>query len=279
MKIKPKKSLGQNFLIDQEVIRKIIEGADLKKDDVVLEVGPGKGVLTEALASKCQKVIAVEIDQNLIPVLEKRFKENKKINIIHGDVLDTDILQLITKTQDTRNKQIQNSKFKIRNYSDGYKLIANIPYYITSLIIRKFLEAETPPQEMILMVQKEVAERIVASPGKMSILAVSVQYYANAEILFGVPKTAFDPVPEVDSAVLKISNFQFPISNSSRDNFFKIVRAGFCAKRKTLANNLANSLHIERKMAEEKLSQIGIASNARAQELSVENWKKLAPLF
>lgn len=257
MKIKPKKSLGQNFLIDQDVVQKIIIGADLRPNDVVLEIGPGKGVLTEALAAKCRKVIAVEIDQALIPVLKKRFEGNKKIEIIHGDALNMDISKIVP----------------------CYKLVANIPYYITSLIIRRFLESDVPPEEMILMVQKEVAERIVSKPGKMSILAVSVQYYATAELLFSVPKTAFDPVPEVDSAVLKIFNFQFSISNSDRNNFFRIVRAGFCAKRKTLANNLANSLHIPRSEAENKLAQVEIASNARAQELSVEDWKKLAELF
>lgn len=262
MKIKPKKSLGQNFLIDQEVVKKIIIGANLKSTDVVLEIGPGKGVLTESLASKCQKVIAVEIDQTLIPVLENRFKNNKKVEIIHGDILGMDLKSQVTSLN-----------------LDGYKLIANIPYYITSLIIRKFLECEMPPKEMILMVQKEVAERIVAKPGKMSILAVSVQYYASAEILFGVPKTAFDPVPEVDSAVIRITYNAKRITHEEAEQFFCIVRAGFCAKRKTLANNLANSLHIERKIAEEKLAQVGIASNARAQELSVEDWEKLSILF
>jgi len=285
MKIKPKKSLGQNFLIDNNVIQKIIEHADLKKDDVVLEIGPGKGVLTEALAAKCQKVIAIEIDQNLIPVLQNRFKENKKIEIIQGDILKIFNFQFSPpaggfKQFSISNSQISNDNAK-KQKAVSYKLIANLPYYITSPIIRKFLEAEIPPQEMILMVQKEVAERIVAKKGKMSILAVSVQYYAKAEILFLVGKESFDPVPEVDSAVIKITNNlqQTTYNKSETDNFFRIVRAGFCAKRKTLANNLANSLHIERKEAEEKLAQICIASNARPQELSVEEWKKLAELF
>jgi 16S rRNA (adenine1518-N6/adenine1519-N6)-dimethyltransferase len=258
MKIKPKKSLGQNFLSDQSVIRKIVEAANLQKEDVVLEIGPGKGILTEALASKCQKVIAVEIDQNLIPVLQNRFKNNSKIEIIHQDILQSDI------------KELENL---------NYKLIANLPYYITSPIIRKFLESETPPQEMILMVQKEVAERITASKGEMSILAVSVQYYATAEILFLVPRTAFDPAPEVDSAVIRITHNAQRLDPKERDNFFRVVRAGFCAKRKTLANNLANSFHLERTEIETKLAQIGIASNARSQELSVEDWKKLSALF
>lgn len=271
MKIKPKKSLGQNFLVDQGVVQKIIEGANLKSDDVVLEIGPGKGTLTEALAAHCQKVIAIEIDQSLTPVLQKRFKGNGKIEIIHGDILKISNLEFLISKIDSKNLKPKT-----------YKLIANIPYYITSLIIRKFLESNIPPTEMILMVQKEVAERIVAKPGKMSILAVSVQYYADAEILFLVPKTAFDPVPEVDSAVIRITCNSQPVTKNSKietEKFFRIVRAGFCAKRKTLANNLANSLHMERSEAEDKLAQIGILSNARAQELSVEDWKKLTGLF
>jgi 16S rRNA (adenine1518-N6/adenine1519-N6)-dimethyltransferase len=261
MKIKPKKSLGQNFLTDEGVIQEIIQGSNLQKEDVVLEIGPGKGVLTQALAARCRKVLAVELDQSLVPVLENRFKENKNIEIIQGDILKADIKKIIASCE-----------LPVTDY----RVIANIPYYITSLIIRKFLEAEAPPQEMILMVQKEVAERIVARAGKMSILAVSVQYYADAEILFLVPRTAFDPVPEVDSAVIRITYNAKRIASADAANFFRVVRAGFCAKRKTLANNLANSLHLERKEAEAKLAQAGLASNVRAQELSVEDWKKLA---
>lgn len=259
-----KKSLGQNFLTDETVIRKIIQSAELQKEDVVLEIGPGKGILTEALAARCQKVIAVEIDQNLIPVLKNRFRAVKNVEIVNEDILNLDTEKIIT------NYQLPVT---------DYRIIANLPYYITSPIIRKFLEAEKPPAEMILMVQKEVAERITAQPGEMSILGVAVQYYATAEILFNVPRTAFDPVPEVDSAVIRISNLKFRISNSEKDAFFRIVRAGFCARRKTLANNLTNSFHLERKEVAEKLAQANIAPSTRAQELSVEDWKKLAELF
>lgn len=275
MKIKPKKSLGQNFLTDNDVIRKIVESAGLKKEDVVLEIGPGRGILTEALASECQKVIAVEIDSDLVSYLKKKFEGNKSVEIVQGDILQMSNFKFPMSNQ-IQNSKIQNLKPK------SYKLIANLPYYITSPIIRKFLESKVSPTEMILMVQKEVAERIVAKPGEMGLLSISVQYYAKPEILFFVPRTAFEPVPEVDSAVIRIThNSQLVTSESKieRDKFFRVVRAGFCAKRKMLSNNLSNSFHLEKKEVEKKLAEAGLDLNVRAQELSVEDWKKLAKII
>src|SRR3989338_4845683 len=230
--------LGQNFLVNKDIAKKIVEAAELKPDDVVLEIGPGKGILTEELAKKAGKVIAVEIDGNLVEILENKFKNKKNVEIIKGDVLQltTYNLQLTT-----------------------YKIVANLPYYITSPVIRKFLESENPPSKMILMLQKEVAERIVASSGKKSILAVSVQYYAQPQVIFNVPRENFDPAPEVDSAVIHIKTLK-------QENI----------KTKTLINNLANSFHLEKKEVEEKLKRVGISSRTRAQELSVKDWKKLA---
>ena len=158
-------------------------------------------------------------------------------------------------------------------------MIANIPYYITSPIIRLLLETKYPPTEMILMVQKEVAERICAKAGKLSILALSVQYYATPELLFAVPKTAFFPVPEVDSAVIRITLHEKREEKEASKKFFKIVKAGFSAKRKTLINNLSSSLKLEKAVVEEKLKQIGISANQRAQELRLEDWNKLAELL
>jgi 16S rRNA (adenine1518-N6/adenine1519-N6)-dimethyltransferase len=160
-----------------------------------------------------------------------------------------------------------------------YKLVANIPYYITSPIIQLFLETKYPPLEMILMVQKEVAERIVAKPGQMSILAASVQFYARAELLFYVDKTAFWPVPEVDSAVIRISPIMDRGTQEDRKKFFRVVRAGFSAKRKTLVNNLASSFHLDKIAVEEKIKKAGLSPAVRAQELSVEDWKKLSSSF
>ena len=260
--IKAKKSLGQNFLKDDAVLQRIIESANLSKNDVVIEIGPGQGVLTELLAQKCKKVIAIELDDRLIEMLRNKLRNKENVEIIHNDILKINLPELVSKyeIQDTR-----------------YKTVANIPYYITAPIIRLLLETKIPPSEMILMVQKEVAERICAKAGEMSILAVSVQYYAQPEYLFTVPKTAFDPMPKVDSAVIRIvtSNQQPVISKKNNRDFFRVVRAGFSAKRKTLVNNLANGLQLDKKTVEEKLIAFGFSKNTRAQELGVEDWQKL----
>lgn len=254
--------LGQNFLKNKSIARKIVGAANLSADDFVLEIGPGRGILTEELARKAGKVLAVEIDKVLSNLLLNKFSNRKNVEIVNQDVLKV-------------NLKSYNLKAK------SYKVIANLPYYITSPIIRLFLEAELPPTEMILMIQKEVAERIVASPGKMSILAVSVQYYAKPEILFYVGRENFDPVPEVDSTAIRITRNSQPETQNKEFNkkFFRVVRAGFCAKRKTLANNLANSFHLDKKEVEKKLKAAGISPTVRAQELSVKDWKKLAELL
>ncbi|MFA6159900.1 MAG: 16S rRNA (adenine(1518)-N(6)/adenine(1519)-N(6))-dimethyltransferase RsmA [Parcubacteria group bacterium] len=267
--MKPKKSLGQNFLRDTDVLEKIIASADLKPTDLVVEIGPGEGVLTEKLFKNAGKVLAIEVDGVLANKLKKQYKNSKKIEIIDADILKINLPEII-----------KNNNFQ------KYKVVANIPYYITSPIIQLFLETEFPPSEMILMVQKEVAERICAQAGQMSILAVSVQYYAKPELLFYVDKKSFFPVPEVDSAVIKISKIHRGSSASIMEaelpktkHFFRIVKAGFSAKRKTLVNNLSASLKLNKKEVEEKLKKIGINSNQRAQELSVEDWKKLSLSF
>ena len=286
--------LGQNFLVNKEIVKKIIEAANLKPDDLVLEIGPGKGILTEELAKKAGRIIAVEIDNKLADLLKNKFSTCKNITIIDEDILKINLRQLISNfeflisnqipiSNNLISKQLKSPKKLQTNKLRNYKLIANIPYYITAPIIRKFLESENPPSEMILMVQKEVAERICEKPGKMSILAVSVQYYAQPEMLFNVSRENFDPVPEVDSAVIKIIPHPIPLPKKGEGDFskefFRVVRAGFCAKRKMLVNNLSNSFHLDKKTVEEKLKRVGISSRARAQELSVDDWKKLAELF
>jgi 16S rRNA (adenine1518-N6/adenine1519-N6)-dimethyltransferase len=256
--------LGQNFLKNDKIVKKIVAAADLKADDFVLEIGPGRGILTEELAKYAGKVLAIEIDELLIEPLTKKFNSKKNVEIIHENILNINLAELI--------KQ----KFQDKNY----KVIANIPYYITSPIIRLFLENENPPSEMILMVQKEVAERIVAKPGQMSILAISVQYYADAEILFEVGKENFEPAPEVDSAVIRMSRItKIKEERIKTNDFFRIVKAGFSAKRKTLINNLSNSLHLDKTIIEEKIKTVGLKPTVRAQELSVEDWKKLTALI
>lgn len=286
--MKPKKYLGQNFLKDEDILAKIIKNANLKADDFVIEIGPGKGALTRELSNRVSKLIAIEKDTKLAEQLVKNFQflffnfqlisNNPILNfknktaVISGDVLKINLPEIIRK-----------------NYFYNYKVVANIPYYITSPIIQLLLETEFPPKEMILMVQREVAERITAKPGNMSILAVSVQYYAKPELLFYVNKTAFWPMPEVDSAVIRItpssSLSNSLLSHPTRDKknnskeFFKIVRAGFCAKRKTIGNNLASSFHMNKKIAEGRIKKSGIDPLSRAQELSISDWKKLEVEF
>lgn len=262
--MQPKKSLGQNFLRDKQILSQIIKVADLKAADSVIEVGPGEGILTEKLLEKARRVIAIEIDQRLAEKLEKRFQNKENFKLIDGDILKINLPKLI------EEQELETEK---------YKMVANIPYYITSPIIRLFLETRYPPKVMVLMVQKEVAERICAKVGQMSLLAASVQYYAKPELLFYVDKKAFYPMPEVDSAIIQITPNLERISKEESKSFFRVIRAGFSAKRKTLSNNLSASFRIDKKDVQEILQKVGIVSNTRAQELSVEDWKKLSKLF
>jgi len=264
--IKAKKSLGQNFLKDESILNRIVEGANLTDEDMVVEIGPGMGVLTERLAEVCKKVVAIELDDRLIDLLRNKLRNFENVEIIHGDVLRINLPELV-----------KSEMLKVK----GYKVVANIPYYITAPIIKLFLETKYPPSEMILMVQKEVAERICASAGKMSILAVAVQYYADVEYLFTVPKESFDPAPKVESAVIKITRDKRQETRNKEDvkKFFRVVRAGFSAKRKTLANNLSASLQLDKKETESKLESLGFSKNVRAQELGLEDWKGLVTIL
>jgi len=289
--MKPKKSLGQNFLKDKAVLNKIIKAASLKVDDFVVEVGPGQGVLTEELVKNVEKVLAIEVDRGLASKLKEKFRNSINLEVINEDILRVNLPEIIKSNWELVNSNLE--KEKTPNYQlpiTNYKVIANIPYYITSPIIQLFLETKYPPVEMILMVQKEVAERICAGPGEMSILAVAVQYYAEAELLFNVPRSAFWPIPEVDSAVIKITYLPSPALSTGRPlpkgevererkKFFRIVRAGFSARRKKLVNNLSSSLQVDKNVVEETLKKVELDPKIRAQELSVEDWKKLAQLI
>jgi len=274
MKIKPKKSLGQNFLRDDQILQKIIASAELSSDDFVIEVGPGEGVLTEQLAKYAKKVVAIELDNNLVPILEEKFSETKNIEIIHNDILKINLPELL----EAEGSTFGSPKVEPSDALQSYKVIANIPYYITSPIIRLFLEQTNQPKEIILLVQKEVAQRIVAKPGRQSILAASVQYYGAAEILFEVNKKSFFPIPKVDSAVIKIIP-QKSFDKELDKKFFRIVKAGFSAKRKTLLNTFSSSLQLDKNIVEEKLKSAGISPAARAQELSIGQWEVLVKLF
>ena len=261
------KSLGQNFLIDEKVLQKIVEVSDLKKEDVVFEIGPGFGTLTEELSEKCGKVIAIEKDKKLAELLKSRIKN---IEIINDDILKIKLKEFIKKY----------------SFNEKYKLVSNIPYYITSPIIKMFLESDIQPESITLLMQKEVAERICAKPGKLSVLALSVQVYGKPEIAGYVDKSSFYPEPKVDSAILKIKNIhrnvilnENMINYVSTKDLFKIIKIGFSSKRKKLVNNLSAGLHIEKIQSETILLKTGIDLNARAQELSLEEWRKLAILL
>lgn len=254
--MKPIKYLGQNFLTSRKIVEEIISAAELKPDDVVLEVGPGKGILTEAILEKIPrgKLIAVEKDKRLVEYLIEKFHDRGNFQLTHGDIL----------------------KFNITRYAlrvTSYKIIANIPYYITSRFLRSFLQSDFQPSRMVLMVQKEVAERIVAKNKKESILSISVKVYGQPKIIKKVPAEYFSPRPKVDSAILLIDNISKEFFKGiDEKKFFEIVRKGFSSKRKLLKNNL-------KLLDTECLTKCGIPEKARAEDLSPENWRCLCKML
>ncbi len=258
--MKALKSLGQNFLINEKVLLKIVESADIKKSDNIIEIGPGLGTLTEELAKKCTKVIAIEKDRKMAELLKRKFKN---VEIINDDILKININELIEKYQ----------------LGEKYKLVANIPYYITSPIIKLFLENSVQPEIMVLLAQKEVAKRICEKEGRHSILSLSVQIFGEPEIISFVSKNSFYPMPQVDSAILKIKNIKKNLKEEESAILFRVIKIGFSARRKKLSNNLMPLFKLEKKEIENKLEKIGIKSNARAQELSLEDWKKIAKMI
>ncbi len=258
--IRPKKSLGQNFLVEPAGLKKVLAAASLKGDEQVLEIGPGVGSLTVLLAQTAKAVIAVEIDNQLFPALQEALTNYPNVKAIHGDILETDLEPLVQ--------------------NDPFVVVANIPYYITSAIIRHLLEAQKRPNHMILTIQKEVAERIIARDGKMSLLALSVQVYGRPELAATIPAGAFYPAPDVDSAVLKLSLFEKPlIPEEHMETFFKLATAGFSQKRKTLRNSLSGGLGIQTQEAETLLNRAGIESNRRAETLCLEEWNHLVMAY
>ncbi|MCX6758978.1 MAG: 16S rRNA (adenine(1518)-N(6)/adenine(1519)-N(6))-dimethyltransferase RsmA [Candidatus Nealsonbacteria bacterium] len=262
-KIQPSKGLGQNFLIDKEVVKKFIESAELKPNDVVLEIGPGLGVLTQELAKKAGRVIAVEKDPNMVKVLKELLDcwNARNVRVVKDDILKINPKYYI----------IPNTK---------YKIVANLPFYLTAPVIRKFLESNYQPREMILMVQKEVGQRICAKPPDMSLLAVSVQIYAKPEIISYISKNSFWPKPKVDSAIIRIA----PLINTDRklinaDLFFKIVRAGFSQPRKQLLNNLSKTLKFNKEKTKSWLLKNKIQPIQRAETLKICDWINLTKSF
>jgi len=261
--LRAKKGLGQHFLIDEEVLGLILSTAQLTRQDVVLEVGPGLGVLTRELAKRAGWVVAIELDDKLADILKQSLSSFKNLTIINEDVLRVEPAALLREA-------------KVEKPSESYKVVANLPYYITSPVLRHFLEAKVKPQLMVVMVQKEVAEEIVAKPGRMSLLSVSVQLYGEPTIAGYVPAQSFYPAPEVDSALLKVVPYSRPpVDISDMEGFFALVRAGFSAARKQLANSLAQGLGISKAEVLSLLEKAKIVPQRRAETLSLEEWARL----
>ena len=254
--LRPSKGLGQNFLQDNHALQEIVSMADLGPADTVMEIGPGLGSLTRYLALLARSVTAVELDRKLFPALESVLAPYKNVRLVQGDILKLNPAELME--------------------TPGYIVVANIPYYITSVVIRHLLEAEQRPSRVVLTVQKEVAERICAGAGRMSLLALSVQVYGKPVIGTTIPAEAFYPPPKVDSAVLCIEIYAQPIIPADRlDRFFILIKAGFSQKRKTLRNALSGGLRIAPVESEELLCAAEIDPQRRAETLSLEEWGNL----
>jgi 16S rRNA (adenine1518-N6/adenine1519-N6)-dimethyltransferase len=249
--IRPNKGLGQHFLVDRGSLEMIMEAAAPSREDTVLEIGPGLGVMTRPLAEQVGKLVAVEADQVLAELLRRDAPDN--LEVVEGDVLEFDFTTL----------------------PNGYKVIANIPYYLTSRLFRLLLESPNPPAVMSLLIQKEVAERIVAKPGKLNILALSVQYYAEAEIVDIVERHKFWPAPDVDSAILRVTRRAQPVFAADPSELFRLIKAGFGEKRKQLKNSLSGGLNLSTDLTTKLLDEASLEPMARAQELSLDNWERL----
>jgi 16S rRNA (adenine1518-N6/adenine1519-N6)-dimethyltransferase len=262
--ISPQKSKGQHFLIKQDVIERIIEASQLTADDTAVEIGPGLGVLTMELVKHAGRVLTIELDQKVITYLKAQLATISNVELVESDVL-----------------RVQPRDLGLTEF--GYKVVANLPYNITAPILRKFLEpkiakketlAQPRPSEMVVMVQKEVAERLIAQPGEMSIRAISAQFYADVEMLFVVGRDDFYPAPRVDSAVIRIRLKQ-ELPHIDIPAFFRLVRIGFSARRKQLHNNLSSGFHLSRTEATDVLTRADLRTDIRAQDLSIEQWMKL----
>jgi 16S rRNA (adenine1518-N6/adenine1519-N6)-dimethyltransferase len=270
--LRAKKRLGQHFLVNSAVLHKITRAAGLSTDDVVLEIGPGIGILTAELVKQAGWVISVELDQNLIKLLKDSFSAYPNFSLVNRDILAIEPLDLIEAEKPGLPGNLALSR--------KYKLVANLPYYITQPIIRHFCEAALKPELMVIMVQKEVAQNIVAQPGEMGILAVSVQYFGRPEIIDYVPAGNFFPVPKVDSAILKISLYPSPrLKVTSENSFFKVVRAGFCARRKQVANSLSQGLAISKTEVISLMQKAGVSPQKRPEVLTLEEWALLENAF
>jgi len=256
--IHPKKRLGQNFLVDEATLARVAAAAGLEPGDSVLEIGAGLGNLTRHLAEIAGRVVAVELDSDLFPALQDTLKGYEQVELVLGDILRMDLAGRL-------------------GLPDGYKVAANIPYYITSAVIRHLLESRARPSRIVLTVQREVAERMVAQPDDMNLLAVSVQFYSQPSLMARVPAGAFYPRPEVDSQIVRLEvRAQPAVSVPNVEQFFRVVKAGFSQKRKQLRNSLIGGLRLEPAQVDALLAGTGVAPKRRAETLTLEEWAAIA---
>jgi 16S rRNA (adenine1518-N6/adenine1519-N6)-dimethyltransferase len=254
--LRPDKAMGQNFLIDEHHLERIVSAAGVTASDEVLEVGPGLGSLTRLLAATARRVVAVELDSALFPILRESVREFPNVEIVHGDIMQVEL-----------GKHL---------HADGFLVVANIPYYLTSNLIRHLLEGQLRPARLVLTVQKEVAERACANPPSMSLLALSVQVYGKPRLAHHIPAGAFYPAPKVDSSVLVIDLYPVPLLPEDKlDGFFRLAKAAFQQKRKTLANSLASMPNVTKTEAQTRLAAAGIDAFRRPQTLTLEEWGRL----
>lgn len=258
--IYPKKRYGQNFLLSENAVRSVLDTLNLQSSDSVVEIGAGAGALTSSLVEMVGCVVAVEIDLQLVALLEGELGNRRNLTVLSADVLGIEL-------HDAVGNHCQ---------ADSYKVAGNLPYYITSRILRRLLESKVKPELIVVMVQREVGQRAVASPPDMSLLAVSVQYYSEAELVYSVPSTAFYPPPEVESVVLKLTPRRMPLfPDIGEERFFQVASAGFGQKRKTLLNSLSSNLTLTKEAVRNWLKAGQIPEKARAEELSLEEWAEL----
>lgn len=260
------KGLGQNFLVSADVVEEIMDGAEVFEEDYILEIGPGIGVMTQALAERAKKVVAVELDRSLLPVLEETLEPYDNVVIVNNDILKVDIIKLIEDEFGGKRP----------------KVVANLPYYVTTPIIMMFLEKGLPVTDIVVMVQKEVAQRIVSGPGNKvyGALSVAVQFYADAEIIVEAPKTVFMPQPKVDSVVVRMKILDQPkVDVKDRKLFFRVVKAAFGMRRKTLLNALSAGLNISKEVVTEVMASCDIDTIRRGETLSIKEFGLLADGF
>ena len=269
LNLRVNKRFGQNFLVDRSVLRDIVSAADITPTDVVIEVGLGLGILTSELARYAGRVIAVEVDRGLAANLESEYRDRPNVTIVNGDILGMTPEMILSRTEQDA-------------VSAGYKVIANLPYYITSPVLRHFLEARMKPRMMVIMVQREVAGSITASPGNMSLLGISVQYFAKPKVVRKVPPGAFYPRPKISSTLLRLDVYEEPpVPVDDTQRFFRTVRAGFSARRKQVHNSLAHGLDLPVTTVADELESAGIDPKRRAETFSISEWaiisKRLSP--